>query len=173
MSRPVQWAKVCGLSLEWLGLGIWVGGLIVLIGAVIPAVFNTFGGQDQGGFFLTRAFEGYNRLILVVMGVLAGVGVYRWRHDDPDIALSRSEIILFVLMGVVACTIILVLHPWAASLQAEAFAAKEEQARKAAFEAFFRLHMPLRSLYIVNLAFGIALIVVKAKRLLQRGDVRS
>ena len=41
---------VCLLSLEFLALGVWVGGLIVLVGAVIPAVFNICGGQDSGGF---------------------------------------------------------------------------------------------------------------------------
>ena len=48
---------------ELLALAIWIGGLVVLVAAVIPALFNTFGGQDTGGFFLTRAFEGYNRLV--------------------------------------------------------------------------------------------------------------
>ena len=51
--------------LELTALGTWIGGLIILVGAVIPAVFNTFGGQDSGGFFLTRAFEGYNRIVLI------------------------------------------------------------------------------------------------------------
>jgi len=48
---------VC-LTLELVALGVWVGGLLVLIGAVIPAVFNTLGGQDAGGLVLTRGFEG-------------------------------------------------------------------------------------------------------------------
>ena len=43
---------------ELLALAIWIGGLVVLVAAVIPALFNTVGGQDTGGFFLTRAFEG-------------------------------------------------------------------------------------------------------------------
>ena len=58
------WGLACALSVEYLALGVWVGGLIVLVGAVIPAVFNTFGGQESGGFFLTKAFEGYNRLVV-------------------------------------------------------------------------------------------------------------
>lgn len=173
MSRPAHWGLVCGLSLELLALSVWVGGLIVLIGAVIPAVFNTLGGQDSGGFLLTKAFEGYNRLVIVVMAVLAAVAVYRAWHGHPAVSVSRGEMMLLALMGLLAGAIILVLHPQAAALQAEAFAAKDEQVRKAAFEAFFRLHMPLRSLYMVNLGLGIALLVMKAKRSLQREDLLS
>jgi uncharacterized membrane protein len=168
VNRPAHWGLVCGLSLELLALSVWVGGLIVLIGAVIPAVFNTLGGQDSGGFLLTRAFEGYNRLVVVAMAVLAAVAVYRSWHGHPAVSVSRGEMMLLALMGFLAGTIILVLHPQAAALQAEAFGAKDEQARKAAFEAFFRLHMPVRSLYMVNLGLGIALLVMKAKRSLQR-----
>ncbi len=173
MSRRAHWLLTVCLTLEWLGLGVWVGGMIVLIGAVIPAVFNTFGGQDQGGFFLTRTFEGYNRLVMVVMLLLALVAVVRWRQGGDGIGLSRLEIVLFVLMCAIAGTIVLFLHPWAARLQAEAFAEKDEQARKAAFEAFFQLHMPVRSLYMVNLGLGITLLVVKTRRLLRREEVQS
>lgn len=173
MSRPAHWSLICGLSLELLALGVWVGGLIVLIGAVIPAVFNTLGGQDSGGFLLTRVFEGYNRIVVAVMAVLVAVALYRRWNGHPAVSVTRVEMLLLALMGILAGTIILVLHPQAAALQADAFAAKDEQARKAAFEAFFRLHMPVRSLYMVNLGLGIALLVMKAKRLLPGEDLSS
>jgi uncharacterized membrane protein len=158
------------LSLELLALGVWVGGLIVLIGAVIPAVFNTLGGQDSGGYLLTRTFEGYNRLVMVVMAVLAAVAFYRGWNGHPAVTVTRMEVLLLGAMALLACAIIFVLHPQAAALQAEAFGAKDEQTRKAAFEAFFRLHMPVRTAYIVNLVLGIALLVMKAKRSLQREE---
>jgi len=56
-------------------------------------------------------------------------------------------------------------------LQAQAFALKDEQARKAAFEAFFRFHMPIRSLYVVNVVLGIWLLALKAKRSIQQERV--
>ena len=37
------------ITCELLALAVWIGGLLVLVAAVIPAVFNTFGGQDTGG----------------------------------------------------------------------------------------------------------------------------
>lgn len=159
------------LSLEFLALGVWIGGLIVLVGAVIPAVFNTWGGQESGGFFLTRAFEGYNRLVVVALIVLLGAMGYRQWRGEAVASVSRSEWILLSAMGGIAGVIILVLHPQAAALQTEAFGLKDEQAKKAAFEAFFRFHKPIRSLYVVNMFLGVWLIVLKAKRSLQQEGI--
>ena len=169
--KRIGWGTVCVFSLEFLALGVWVGGLIVLVGAVIPAVFNTWGGQESGGFFLTRAFEGYNRLVIAALIVLAAAMGYRqWRREFP-VKVSRSEWMLLSAMGGIAGVIILVLHPQAAALQAEAFGLKDEQAKKAAFEAFFRLHKPIRSLYVVNVLLGIWSLVLKAKRALQQEGI--
>lgn len=169
--KRAGWGTVCLLSLEFSALGVWIGGLIVLVGAVIPAVFNTFGGQESGGFFLTRAFEGYNRLVVVALiALLAAMGYRQWRGEAAA-RVSRTEWILVSAMGGIAGLIILVLHPQAAALQAEAFGLKDEQAKKAAFEAFFRLHKPIRSLYVVNVLLGIWLLVLKTKRSLQQEGI--
>jgi uncharacterized membrane protein len=150
---------------------VWVGGLLVLIGAVIPAVFNTFGGQDLGGLFLTQAFEGYNHFVIGAMAIVCAASWYRWWSGDPAVAVSRGELVLLAGMVVIAGIIIVWLHPSAAALQAQAFAVKEEAARKAAFEALFRILMPVRTLYMVNLVLGILLIGVKTKRSLYRDGV--
>jgi uncharacterized membrane protein len=169
--KRVGWGTVWLLSLEYLALGVWVGGLIVLVGAVIPAVFNTWGGQESSGFFLTRAFEGYNRLVVVALIVLMSAMAYRQWRGEAAAKVSRSEWILVSVMGAIAGLIILVLHPQAAALQLQAFGLKDEQAKKAAFEAFFRLHKPIRSLYVVNVLLGIWLVVLKAKRSLQQEGI--
>jgi len=169
--HPFRWGMVCWLSLEWLALGVWVGGMLVLIGAVIPAVFNTFGGQDSGGVFLTRAFEGYNRFVIGATVVMCAASWYRWWSADPAVAVGRGEITLLAGMVVIAGIIIVVLHPYAAALQVRAFAVQEEAAKKAAFEALFRILMPVRLLYMINLILGILLIGIKAKRSLCRDGV--
>jgi uncharacterized membrane protein len=171
--RKSRWGMVVCLTLEWLALGVWVGGLLVLIGAVIPAVFNTFGGQDAGGLFLTRAFEGYNRFVLGALTILSAATWYRWWSGDPAVTVSRGETLVLLLMIVIAGIIIVVLHPYAASLQAQAFAATDEGARKAAFEEFFRVHMPVRSLYIVNLVLGIMLLGMKIRRFVRWEDLSA
>jgi hypothetical protein len=171
--RTSRWGMVCCLTLEWLALGVWVGGLVVLIGAVIPAVFNTFGGQDSGGLFLTRAFEGYHRFVIGALAIMCAASWYRWWSGDPAVAVSRGEMMVLAVMVVSAGIIIVWLHPRAATLQAQAFAGQEEAAKKAAFEALFRILMPVRWLYMINLILGIFLIGIKTKRSLYRDGVVS
>ncbi len=169
MRQVPGWGKVGCLTLEWVALTIWVGGMIVLSGAVVPAVFNTFGGQDSGGMFLTRAFEGYHRFVIGASGILCVAAWFRWWSGDPMVAVGRSEIIVLVVMVMIAGLIIMVLHPHATALQAQAFATRDETAKKAALESFFRVLMPIRSLYMLNLVLGLILIGIKAKRSLDQG----
>lgn len=99
MLRTSRWVMVCCLTLEWLGLGVWVGGLLVLIGAVIPAVFNTFGGQDLGGLFLTRAFEGYHRFVIGALAIMCAASWYRWWSGDAAVGVGWGEIMVLSVMG--------------------------------------------------------------------------
>jgi hypothetical protein len=70
-------------------------------------------------------------------------------------------------MVVIAGIIIFVLHPEAAALQAQAFAAQGEGAKKAAFESLFRVLLPMRVLYIASLVMGVTLMGIKVRRSLQ------
>jgi uncharacterized membrane protein len=164
---------VCCLTLEWLALGVWVGGGLVLMGAVIPAVFNTFGGQDLGGLFLTKAFEGYHRFMIGALAILWVAVWYRWWSGNQAVGVGRGEMLVLAGMVVITGLIIIWLHPAAAALQAQAFAAQEEAAKKAAFEALFRMLKPIRWIYMVDLVLGILLVGIKAKRSLYRDGVFS
>jgi len=162
----VRQGLIACVTFEMLALAVWIGGLLVLVAAVIPAVFNTFGGQDTGGFFLTRAFDGYNRLVLGAAAILiAGILWRAWLYQQgmTDEAITRAEWLLLGAMLLIAGVITFVLHPQAAALQAQAFASKGEDARKAAFEAFFQLHKPVRVLYILNVGLGIALLTLRVR----------
>jgi uncharacterized membrane protein len=170
--RVPRWGMVGCLTIEWVALAIWVGGMIVLSGAVIPAVFNTFGGQDSGGMFLTRAFEGYHRFVIGAGVILCVTLCCRRWSGDPLVVVVRSEMIVLALMVMIAVLIIVVLHPNAVALQAQAFATKDETTRKAALEAFFHVLLPIRSLYMVNLVLGVLLIAIKVKRVLDQDGRR-
>ncbi len=172
MRRLFRWGMVVCLTLEWIALAVWVGGMIVLSGAVIPAVFNTFGGQDSGGMFLTRAFEGYHRFVAGAGVILLATLWYRRWSGDPIVEVGRSEMIILAGMVMIAGLIIVVLHPNAVALQAHAFATKDETTRKTALEGLFRILLPIRALYMLNLFLGLALIGIKATRSLDRKDER-
>jgi hypothetical protein len=151
---------------EWLALSVWVGGLIVIIAAVIPAVFNSFG-MEPGGRFLTSLFDGYNRVVAAAaVTMLCALGLRTFVLGESVSAGSspiRTELILLGLMTVTAIVIIGVFGPQSVKLQEIAFATKGEAERKEAYAAFFRLHSIVRGLYLVNLGFGVALMIVKLK----------
>ena len=159
-------------SLELAALAIWVGGLIVIIAAVIPAVFNSLS-MEMGGRFLTRVFDGYNRLVVMAAVALIALGIGRWLLKNHPLGymlgLSPAELILLVAMVVNAGVIIFVLEPASVALQEQAFAATIEGERKAAYDAFFRSHAMVRALYVLNLGLGTAMIPIKVKRMIHAG----
>jgi uncharacterized membrane protein len=170
LRAPSKRVLVC-VVIDCLALAIWIGGLIVIVTAVIPAVFNSFG-MEPGGRFLTRVFDGYNRMVLVAMAAMGGtIAVRAWglSAGGPSNALpGRMEAILFGAMILVAFAIIVVLGPQSVALQDEAFGIREESARKAAYDAFFRVHMIVRGLYILNLGLGVGLLAIKLKSFLRK-----
>jgi hypothetical protein len=150
-------------------LAVWVGGLAVIVGAVIPAVFNSFG-MEPGGRFLTRVFDGYNRLTggaIVILVVATGWRVWSASRGSVDLSaasmVTRPELALLSTMILVAGLIILWLGPWSVMLQEQAFTTQGEEAKKAAYGAFFRTHTLVRGLYLLNLGLGIALMAVKVR----------
>ncbi|MFM8551919.1 MAG: DUF4149 domain-containing protein [Nitrospiraceae bacterium] len=169
MGRSAARRLVLCHTLESVALAVWVGGLVVIVGAVIPAVFNSFG-MEPGGRFLTRVFDGYNRLTIAAMALLAGTTgwrLWRFRGEEGGAAggrVSRTEGILLSLMIAIATLIILALGPASVALQEQAFAAQGEAAKKEAYDAFFRTHTIVRALYMVNLGLGIGLLAVKVSR---------
>ena len=154
-----------------VALAVWIGGLVVIIAAVIPAVFNSFG-MEPGGRFLTRVFNGYNEVVLVSMATMGGaIAVRAWGLQAGGLSHAmpgRAEAILFGTMVLVASLIIFVLGPQAISLQEEAFRTKDEATRRVAYDAFFRDHMIVRGLYVLNLGLGIGLLAVKLKSFLRK-----
>ena len=112
------------------------------------------------------AFEGYSRLLLGAAAVLMAGTLWRawlFQRGLVESEVSRTEWFLLGTMLLLAGVITFVLHPQAAALQAQAFAIKSEEPRKAAFEAFFQLHKPMRVLYILNIGLGIALLAERVR----------
>ena len=167
---PSKRLLVCAI-IECLALAVWIGGLVVIIGAVIPAVFNSFG-MEPGGRFLIRVFDGYNRMVLVAMAAMGGtIAIRAWGQQTggPSSTLpGRTETILLGTMVLVASLIVFVLGPQSVTLQEEAFGTKEESAQKVAYDAFFQIHRIVRGLYIVNLGLGIGLLTLKLKSFLRK-----
>jgi hypothetical protein len=146
--------------LEFLALSVWIGGLIVIIAAVIPAVFNE-GSMEVGGRIMTRTFQGYDRLVMISAGVLMIGWAVRISILGRQ-AVSTLEATIVIVMMTVALLLILYVNPTTVRLQEAAFAATENT-KSASYTAFFRYHWLARGLYMVNLALGICAIYSKVR----------
>ena len=152
---------------ELLGLTIWIGGLAVILTAVIPAVFNTLG-MEQGGRFLRRVFDGYNLLTSGIVILLLGTAAIRsvkFRHS-PDwiVPVTPWEWGLLIALMLITGSIVLILEPKVIDLQEMAFAAESQEAKKTAYDAFFRTHMIVRALHLINAGIAVSLLVVKFRQ---------
>ena len=164
MARRISgWQLSCSL-LELLGLIMWIGSLTALLTMVIPAVFNTLE-METGGRFLRRVFDGYNAVVGGVVMVLIGTALFRyWKHrrePEGNLPVKRSEVGLLVALTFVTVLVVAVLGPKAVALQEIAFDADSPEAKKTALEAFFRMHMIVRALHLINAGLAISLLVVK------------
>lgn len=164
--------------LEAVALAMWIGGLVVIIAAVIPAVFNAFGGSvETAGRLLARVFDGYNRLVIVAIVMLAGAAAWRFWVGRQQGCLeggdTRVELGLLGVMILIALLIVLVLGPALVVRQEQAFAAQGDIAKKVAFEGFFQMHRVVRGLYVLNLGLGLILLGVKIHKWTGRTNARQ
>jgi hypothetical protein len=151
-------------GLEILALAAWVGGLVTIIGAVVPAVFNTVS-VEVGGRLLTRTFQGYDRIVLISAAVLILGLLARTRlQTDEGPGIAASEPLLLATMVSIAVLLVFYLNPAITKLQEAAFASKDEVAKQSAYVAFFRYHWTARALYVANLILGVVAICVKARK---------
>lgn len=152
---------------ELIGLAIWIGGLSVILTTVIPAVFNTLG-MEQGGRFLRKVFDGYNNLTAgIVILLLSTAAIRSWKvKQTPEriLPVSRSEWGLMTTLVLVTGSIVLFLGPKAIELQEIAFATEVQEAKKTAYDAFFRVHMIVRALHLINVGLAVTLLVVKFRQ---------
>jgi uncharacterized membrane protein len=166
--KRVNWGVV-GFLLELFALTVWVGGLVVIIAIVIPAVFNSFG-MEPAGRFLRRVFDGYgvmNMGIVVLLGILVLMRHRAYgRHSSHIFSVSSAEWSLVAGMALVTLMILGVLGPQTLALQEQAFEAVSQEEKEAAYEQFFRLHMIVRALHLVNVGLAFALMVVKVRNIL-------
>ncbi len=150
--------------MEVLALAVWVGGLAVIVAAVIPAVFNAPIPVPAGGRLLTRMFQGYDRVVLIAAGVLVvGMGLRAFFPAGGETAVSIPLVVLVGVMVMVAGFLTVYLNPQIVRLQELAFATSEEAARRAAYADFFRLHWIARALYLTNLGLGISVLCLKVR----------
>jgi uncharacterized membrane protein len=166
--KRVNWGVV-GFLFEQCALTLWIGGLVVIIAVVIPAVFNSFG-MEQAGRFLRRVFDGYvlmNAGILIFLGALALMRQRTFGNNPSHtFSVSTAEWCLLAGMALVTFSILGILGPQTVALQEQAFEAISKEEKELAYGQFFRLHMVVRALHLVNLGLAASLFIVKLRKVL-------
>ncbi|MDT3779903.1 DUF4149 domain-containing protein [Nitrospira sp. MA-1] len=166
--KRINWGVV-GFLFELCALILWVGGLVVIIGLVIPAVFNSFG-MEPAGHFLRRVFDGFvlmNVWILLLLSVVAGIRFLAFGKNPSEMfAVPSVEWWLLAGMALITFSILVVLGPQAMALQEEAFAAVSKEDKDIAYAKFFRLHMIVRGCHLVNFGLAASLFIVKVRKIL-------
>ena len=164
--QSFRW-QVIGYYCEILALTLWIGGLLMIIAAVIPAVFNSFG-MEPAGRFLRRVFDGYSQITFWILIFLIGMGAVRfWQTQKGTellFPLIPLEAIILGSMGCITILIVWVLGPQTVVLQELAFEATTELEKKSAYDDFFRLHMIVRALHLANLGLAIGLLIFKLRK---------
>lgn len=166
--KRINWGVV-GFLFELCALTLWVGGLVVIIALVIPAVFNSFG-MEPAGRFLRRVFDNFglmNVWILILLSMMAGIRFRAFGHNPSEMfAVSSVEWWLLAGMALMTFSILVVLGPQAIALQEEAFEAVSKEDKDIAYAEFFRLHMVVRACHLVNFGLAASLFIVKVRRIL-------
>jgi len=145
-----------------LALAVWVGGLVSIIAAVIPAIFNTPITIEATGQLLTKTFHGYDLLVLVSAGALM-LGMLARGVVAKDL-ISKPELAVAGVMVMLALGLTVYLNPEVVRLQELVFATRETGAKKAAYGAFFKYHWIARALYLINLGLGMTLLCMKVRK---------
>jgi hypothetical protein len=147
---------------EVIALAVWVGGLASIIAAVIPAAFNSPITVEAAGRLLMKTFHGYDRLVLVSASALM-LSMLARGVLAKDL-ISRPEWAVAGIMMMVAVGLTFYLNPEVVRLQELAFATRETDAKKAAYDAFFHYHWIARILYLINLGLGMTLLCMKVQK---------
>ncbi len=141
----------------------------MIVVLVIPAVFNSFG-MEPGGRFLRRVFDGYigiNIVIVYLLCFLAGIRSNLYGPNSSWIfSVSTPELFLLGSLSIVTFSIFWILGPQAVTLQEEAFEAISKEQKELAYSQFFRLHMIVRALHLVNLGLAFSLFLLKMRKIL-------
>jgi uncharacterized membrane protein len=154
--------QVC-YCLEMLAVSVWIGGLLVLIGAVIPAVFSTIGMQ-AGARLLSHTFQGFDRLAVIAASVLVLAMAARFRFSAE--AFGKITVVEVAAVGAMLAVVTLLafyISPETVRLQTLALSSSEGPEKQSAYDAFFRFHWIARALYITNMALGVAVVYVKVR----------
>ena len=139
----------------WISLSLWVGGLSLFVGVVIPTSFRTFK-KEEAGRFLEPLFPAVDRWALIWGTVAAGCLslIFLRRHLEIRSLVIEIPVILMFLLTL---HVTLVLHPqiWEVKRKLGLREFQGTAHGQTLQFAFNRLHRASVQLHLAILALGL------------------
>lgn len=153
--------------LEFLGLGIWIGGMLTIGALVAPTIFNHIESMDIAGGTMSLIFRKFNSGLVYVCIFLTVIGFGGKAFLSPGRGWPRRiEGGLLAVMIVLSIYIGSVLGPQLQELREIRASDRDNPAVKMEFE---RKHDVSERLFSVNLVFALVVLFMAARETVPQG----
>jgi len=153
-------------SLELIGLGAWIGGMLVLGGMVAPAVFGKLG-PDSGGEIMSGVFRQFNGAFVYACIVLSIVGFLGKFFLNRLPGKARwIEATMLAVMTLVGLYVGAIMGPRMQELREIRM---KDPSNGTAIAEFDRDHHLSVQLFSVNLFLGVAALALNGREISLRG----
>jgi uncharacterized membrane protein len=162
----MRWLGGLFASLELIGLGAWIGGMLVLGGLVAPTVFGKLG-PDSGGDVMSVVFRQFNGGFVYACIVLSAVGfIGKFFLNRLPGKARWFEGAMLAVMILVGLYVGVILGPGMQKLRQTKL---EDPSNGTAIAEFDRDHHLSVQLFSVNMVLGAAALVLNGREIALRG----
>jgi uncharacterized membrane protein len=146
--------------LELVGVGLWVGGMLILGAVVAPTVFNTVKPVEMAGDAMSLVFHRFNgEWVFVCIGLVVLGFIGKWFTARPQGRRIKIEAALIAVLVLSGLYIGAILGPRMQTLRQITLT---DRSNGMAVAEFDRKHKRSVQLFSVNIALGLAVLWMNA-----------
>jgi uncharacterized membrane protein len=147
--------------LELLGLGIWIGGMVILGAVVAPTVFNTVKPVEMAGDAMSLVFHRFNgEWVFVCIGLVVLGFIGKWLAAPPQGIRIRIEAALVTVLVLSGLYIGAILGP---RMQALRQITMTDRSNGMAVAEFDHMHKRSVQLFSINILLGLAVLWMNSR----------
>jgi uncharacterized membrane protein len=146
--------------LELVGVGLWVGGMVILGAVVAPIVFNTVKPVEMAGDAMSLVFHRFNGVwVFVCIGLVIVGFVGKWATTRPRGTRTKIEAALITVLILSGLYIGAILGPRMQTLRQITLT---DRSNGMAVSEFDHKHRRSVQLFTVNILLGLAVLWMNA-----------
>ena len=160
-----EWLATLFIWFEFLGMALWIGGMMTLGALVAPTIFQELQSEVGGGVMslIFRQFNGGMVYVCIGLVMIGFIGKFFLDYQkSPSRWIEASFILIMVMIGLYIGAI---LGPKMQELRLTK--AKDPQNTEAVV-GFDRGHHLSRNLFTINLVMGMAVLFINSRELVRR-----